>query len=86
MLRQGIFQFSMARNWLRNARIRKEPLQAGQPAHNLHRFQADRDDAGDEVYDILRLIGTVRVVDDAAPFVHLDAILVYNPFQRRPVA
>ncbi len=56
-------------------------LQCRQTFDNLHCPQADGDDAGDEVYDILWFCLTVRVVDYAASFVGFDAILIHDPLQ-----
>ena len=54
-------------------------LQWWQSLNDLNGFEADGDDAGDEVYDVARFIGTVRVVDDATPPIYLDTILIYHP-------
>ena len=56
-----------------------------QPLHNLNRLQADRNHFSNKFDDVPRIVLTVRVVDDAAAFVCLDAILIYHPFQRRPI-
>ena len=52
--------------------------QLRQPGHNLYRLQADADDFGEQVEDILRVGGAVGVVDDAAAFVGFDAAVDYG--------
>ena len=54
--------------------------------YNLHRFQANADYFGEEAEDVLRVVGAVGVVGDAAAFVGLDAVLVDDPFEGRAVA
>jgi hypothetical protein len=54
--------------------------------HDSHRFQAHRDDLTDEAYDILLVIGPVRVARDPGARVGVDLILVNNPFQRGAIA
>ena len=56
-----------------------------QSLHNPNRLQTDCDHLPNQLNDVLRIVRTVRIVDDAASFVRLDAILVYHPFQRRPI-
>ena len=50
--------------------------QPRQPLHNLHCLQTHADDLPKQIDDIERLVGPVRVVDDAAAFVCLDAVAV----------
>ncbi len=59
--------------------------QIRQSLHNRHCLQTDRDDLSDNFDNILWILLTVRVVEDAAAFVCLDAILVDYPFQRCPI-
>ena len=56
-----------------------------QPLHNLHRLQTNRNHLPNQPDNILLIIRTVRVIDDATPFICLDAILIYHPLQRRPI-
>ena len=60
----------------------KGGLQRRQVFDYLHGLQTDGDDAGDEIDDIPRFRLTVRVVNNPAPFVRFDTILVYYPLQR----
>ena len=59
--------------------------QLWQPLHNLHRLQTNRDHLPNQPDNILLIIRAVWVIDDAAPFVRLDTILIYYPLQRRPI-
>ena len=54
--------------------------------HNLYRFQADGDDLSDEAQDVIRVVGAVGIVAEAAPFVRFDLILVNDPLQGGAVA
>ena len=66
-------------------RLMSRVPQSEQPLHNLNRLQTDCDYLSDKFDNVLRIILAVRVVDDATPFVGLDAILIYHPFQRRSI-
>ena len=60
--------------------------QLRQPRHDLDRLQADADHLAEQAQDVLRIVGAVGVVDDAAAFVGLDAVLVDHPFEGGAVA
>ena len=60
--------------------------QLRQPRHDLDRLQADADHLADEAHDVLRVVGAVGVVDDAAAFVGFEAVLVDHPFEGGAVA
>ena len=60
--------------------------QPRQPRRDLDRLQADADHLADEAQDVLRVVGAVGVVDDAAAFVGFDAVLVDHPFEDGAVA
>lgn len=62
---------SAARSYGRGVR-----LQWGQDCNDFDGFEADGNDAADEVYDVARFVVTVGVVDDAASSVYFDAVLV----------
>ena len=62
------------------------PTLLRQPPHDFHRFQADADDLADEADDVFFVVGAVGVGADAAAFVGLDAVLIYNPLQGTTVA
>ena len=51
-----------------------------------HCIQAHRDHLAKQAHDVLRVVGAVRVVDDAAAFVGFDAVLVDDPFEGGAVA
>ena len=60
---------------------------------DLHRLEADRDDAGEQVDDVARVADlagpVVGVVDDPGALgtaVDLDLVPVEDPFDRRPAA
>ena len=60
--------------------------QLRQPLHNPHRLQTHTDLLPYQPHNILRIIPPVRIVHDPAALIGLDAVLVNDPFKRRPVA
>lgn len=54
-------------------------LSSGEALHTLHRLQADRDHLANEAHDVLRVIGAVEVIDDAATLVGADRALIDDP-------
>ena len=60
--------------------------QLGQGFHDVHGCQADGNDLTDKAHDVLRIVGAIGIVDDAAALVGRDLILVDDPLQRRAVA
>lgn len=44
-------------------------LQRRQPINNLHRFQTRRNHLPNQLNNILRILCTVRVVNNTAPFI-----------------
>ena len=63
-------------------RHRALPLREGwQALHDLHRLQADRGHLADQAHDVLRVIGAIGIVDDAAALVGADLVLIDNPVQ-----
>ena len=57
-----------------------------QPRYNLYRLQTHADHLAEQAHDVLRVVGAVGVVDDAAAFVGFDAVLIDDPFEGGAVA
>ena len=66
-----------------SCRINPQPRQA---RHDFHRLHAHADHLANQPHNILRILGAVRIVDNPAALVRLDAVLVDHPLQRRAVA
>ena len=60
--------------------------QPRQPRHNRHSLHAHADHLANQPHNILRILGAVRIVDNAAALVGFNAVLVEHPVQRRAVA
>ena len=86
-----LYSFSKEKRYLLNGTLEWQthnPVNHGsdngrQRTNNLHRPQADGDNAPNKVNNITFIVRTVRVVHNTTPFVCLDTILVYHPLQRR---
>ncbi len=81
----GLADFRDNQLWLNGSEGASSDSPIRQSLHNRPRLQTDRDDLSDNFDNILWILLTVRVVEDAATLVRLDAILVDYPFQRCPI-
>ena len=68
--------------------LQKHPHRAPirEACHDLYGFQADGYYFADEAEDVLKVVGAVGVVDDAASAVGFDVVLVNDPFEVGAVA
>lgn len=60
-------------------------LAARQASDDLDRLKTDRDHLSNKSYDVLRVFGTVRVINDAASLIGTDLVLIDYPLQGRAV-
>jgi hypothetical protein len=64
----------------------RQELQHPELPNKLDCFEADGDHLADEADDVFRIVGAVRVVDDAGAGVGGDAVLVDDPLKGAAVA
>ena len=61
-------------------------MQRGELVNELHRLEADGNHFANEPYNVLRVVSTVRIIDNATTLIGLNLVLVNDPVERRTIA